>query len=202
MFLCWGQVNWGWNNARNRVWRAFCDPYSSYIRCRTPPLTREAPGGDGGLLQRPPPALLTTDTFIPAHNTTTCTMRPLGKAAAASGKAADGTHRGRPMRRLKGSSATQLPGAPRGLRVVQAASGSASHLEATAAPRTAQETAVLGSEGRLQLAQWRRRRHVRRHHLAPGCRHLESNMIPAPSIARTAVPKRELSARRPRGCCN
>ena len=84
MFLCWGHVNWGWNNARNRVWRAFCDPYSSYIRCRTPPLTREAPGGDGGLLQRPPPALLTTDTFIPAQNTTTCTMRPLGKAAVAA----------------------------------------------------------------------------------------------------------------------
>ena len=58
------------------------------------PLTREAPGGDGGLLQRPPPALLTTDTFIPAQNTTTCTMRPLGKAAAASGKAADGTRPG------------------------------------------------------------------------------------------------------------
>ena len=37
MFLCWGQTNWGWNNARNRVWRAFCDPYSSYIRCGTPP---------------------------------------------------------------------------------------------------------------------------------------------------------------------
>ena len=57
----------------------------------TPLLTREAPGGDGRLLQRPPPALLITDTFIPAQNTTTCTMRPLGKAAAASGKAADGT---------------------------------------------------------------------------------------------------------------
>ena len=54
--------------------------------------------------------------------------------------------------RLKGSSATQLPGAPRGLRVVQAASGSASHLEATAGPRKATKTAVLGSEGRLQLA--------------------------------------------------
>ena len=62
--------------------------------CLRSPLTREAPGGDGGLLQRPPPALLTTDTFIPAHNTTTCTMRPLGKAAAASGKAADGTRPG------------------------------------------------------------------------------------------------------------
>ena len=74
------------------------------------------------------------------------------KPLPASGKAADGTHRGRPMRRLKGSSATQLPGAPRGLRVVQAASGSASHLEATAGPRKATKTAVLGSEGRLQLA--------------------------------------------------
>ena len=107
---------------------------------------------DGGLLQRPPPALLTADPFMPAQNTTTCTMQPPGKAAAASGKAADGTHHGRPMRRLKGSSATQLPGAPRGLRVVQAASGSASHLEATATQRAAQKTAVLGSEGRLQLA--------------------------------------------------
>ena len=117
-----------------------------------PPLTREAPGGNGGLRQWPPPALMTADPFVSAQNTTTCTMWPLGKAATASGKAADGTHRGRPMRRLKGSSATQLPGAPRGLRVVQAASGSARRLEATAAPRTAQKTAVLGSEGRLQLA--------------------------------------------------
>ena len=167
-----------------------------------PPLTREAPGGNGGLRQWPPPALMTADPFVPAQNTTTCTMWPLGKAATASGKAADGTHRGRPMRRLKGSSATQLPGAPRGLRVVQAASGSARRLEATAAPRTAQKTAVLGSEGRLQLAQWRRRRHVRRHHLAPAWRHMKRNMIPAPPTARTAGPERELSARRPRGSCN
>ena len=117
-----------------------------------PPLTREAPSGDGGSRQWPSVALLTADPLISVQNTTTCTMQPPGRAAAASGKAADGTHRGRPMRRLKGSSATQLPGAPRGLRVVQAASGSASHLEATAGPRKATKTAVLGSEGRLQLA--------------------------------------------------
>ena len=39
-----GETNWGWNNAKNRVWRAFCDPYSSYIRCRTP---LPDPGGAG-----------------------------------------------------------------------------------------------------------------------------------------------------------
>ena len=116
------------------------------------PLTQEAPGGNGGLRQWPPPALLTADPFVPAQNTTTCTMWPLGKAATASGKAADGTHRGRPMRRLKGSSATQLPGAPRDLTATQAVSGLARRREETAAPPAAQETAVLGSEGRLQLA--------------------------------------------------
>ena len=45
------------------------------------PLTREAPGDDGGLHQRPLPALLTAYPFMPAQITTTCTMRPLGKAA-------------------------------------------------------------------------------------------------------------------------
>ena len=71
-----------------------CWTLTPFFQAVFAPLTREAPGGDGGLLQRPPPALLTTDTFIPAQNTTTCTMRPLGKAAAASGKAADGTRPG------------------------------------------------------------------------------------------------------------
>ena len=28
-----GETNWGWNNAKNRVWRVVCYPYSSYIRC-------------------------------------------------------------------------------------------------------------------------------------------------------------------------
>ena len=67
----------------------------------------------------------------------------------------------------------QLLGAPRDLTATQAVSGLARRREATAAPPTAQETAVLGSEGRLQLAQWRRRRHVRHHHLAPAWTHLE-----------------------------
>jgi hypothetical protein len=47
-------------------------------------LSREAPGGDGGLRQWPSAALLTADPFIPAQHTTTCTMQPPGKTAAAS----------------------------------------------------------------------------------------------------------------------
>ena len=173
MFLCWNQVNWGWNNARNRVWRAFCDPYSSYIRCRTPP---PDPGGAGWRWRVAPTATSGASDNRYVHTSTQ--HDHMHNEAAWEGRRGlrQGRFRnspGRPLRRLGGSSATQLPGAPRDLTATQAVSGLARRREATAAPPTAQETAVLGSEGRLQLAQWRRRRHVRHHHLAPAWTHLE-----------------------------
>ena len=47
--------------------------------------------------QWPSAALLTADPFIPAQNTTTCTMQPPGKAAAASVRvgAVEGLRQGR-----------------------------------------------------------------------------------------------------------
>ena len=92
--------------------------------------TREAPGDDGGLHQRPLPALLTAYPFLPAQITTTCTMRPLGKAAVASGKAADGTRPGvhcAAFGRVVGDAApgrpTRLDSHPGGVRLGQTPGG-------------------------------------------------------------------------------
>ena len=151
------------------------------------------------MLQRPPPALLTTDAFIPAHNTTTCTMRPLGKAAAASGKAANGTrpgvHCGVWEGRRRRSSRARHAACESSRRPPARPATWRQRLDRVKQQRPPYSARKVGCSW-PPWSRWPRRRHLCRPRRAPLCRRNTPNMIPSEPMCWTPVPSGQLSGPR------